>query len=119
MRREPALRAAHLKRSSKPRGSQAFRAAGDIRQSLHALRAHHLACSTVPTHGNSSFMAKVRRGGYVFLTWVGDHAPRHVDVYKDGELVPKWDLDNELPMRGTPSRRVLKYIRELREEGLL
>ncbi len=64
-------------------------------------------------------MGKVRRGGYVFLTWVGDHAPRHVHVYKDGELVLKWDLDNGLPMKGEPSRRVLRYIQELREEGLL
>lgn len=32
-------------------------------------------------------MGKVRRGGYVFLTWKGDHTPRHVHVYRDGRLV--------------------------------
>jgi len=38
-------------------------------------------------------VSKIRRGGYVFVTWVGDHPPRHVHVYRDGELVAKWDLD--------------------------
>lgn len=64
-------------------------------------------------------MSKVRRGGYVFLTWKGDHSPRHVHVYRDGLLVLKWDLENQKPMAGTPSRRVLALIRELDAEGLL
>jgi hypothetical protein len=34
-------------------------------------------------------MGKIRRGGYVFLTWRGDHTPRHVHVYHDGKLVLK------------------------------
>ncbi len=38
-------------------------------------------------------MAKVRRGGYIFLTWIGDHTPRHVHVYRDGKLIVKWDLE--------------------------
>ena len=45
-------------------------------------------------------MGKVRRGGYVFLTWKGDHTPRHVHVYRDGRLVVKWDLDSWQPMKG-------------------
>jgi hypothetical protein len=64
-------------------------------------------------------MTKVRRGGFVFLTWMGDHAPRHVHVYSDGALVVKWDLDNEKPMAGSPSRRVLDLIHQLDSEGLL
>ena len=39
-------------------------------------------------------MARIRRGGYIFITWIGDHSPRHVHVYRDGKLVVKWDLDN-------------------------
>jgi hypothetical protein len=64
-------------------------------------------------------MAKIRRGGYIFLTWIGDHTPRHVHVYRDGKLVVKWDLDNRLTMRGTITRRILKLIEELESEGLL
>jgi hypothetical protein len=64
-------------------------------------------------------MTKIRRGGYVFLSWVGDHAPRHVHVYRDGWFVLKWDLDNRRLMAGAPSRRVLALIHQLEGEGLL
>ncbi len=64
-------------------------------------------------------MAKIRRGGYIFLTWVGDHSPRHVHVYRDGKLVVKWDLDSRMPMVGEANRRILKLIEELEAEGLL
>ena len=64
-------------------------------------------------------MAKIRRGGCVFLTWKGDHPPRHVHVYRRGRLLVKWDLDNQMPMKGKASRRVIRLIRELQSEGLL
>ena len=64
-------------------------------------------------------MGKIRRGGYVFLCWKGDHPPRHVHVYRGGRLIVKWDLDNEKPMRGAASKRVLQLIRQLRAEGRL
>lgn len=64
-------------------------------------------------------MGKVRRGHYVFVSWVGDHAPRHVHVYRDGVLVVKWDLEGWRPMKGTASRRLLKLIEELEREGKL
>ncbi len=64
-------------------------------------------------------MGKLRRGGYVFLSWKGDHPPRHVHVYRDGRLVLKWDLDNKKPMKGKASRRVLELILELEAEGSL
>ncbi len=64
-------------------------------------------------------MGKIRRGNYIFLTWQGDHGPRHVHVYRDGKLVVKWDLENEKAMRGKPTKRVLSWIRKLQREGLL
>ena len=64
-------------------------------------------------------MTKVRRGGCVFLTWKGDHSPRHVHVYRDGMLILKWDLENRKPMAGGQSRKVLDLIRQLESEGLL
>lgn len=64
-------------------------------------------------------VSKVRRGGYVFLSWKGDHSPRHVHVYRDGQLVLKWDLEQGRPMAGTPSRRLIALIRELDVQGLL
>jgi hypothetical protein len=64
-------------------------------------------------------MGKVRRGGFVFITWKGDHAPRHVHVYRDGYPVVKWDLDSRKPMKGLASRRVRELIEELEAEGVL
>ena len=64
-------------------------------------------------------MSKIRRGGYVFLTWAVDHSPQHVHVYRDGKLVLKWDLDNQKPMAGRPSRKVIELIHQLEAEGLL
>jgi hypothetical protein len=64
-------------------------------------------------------VGKVRRGNYVFLTWKGDHTPRHVHVYRQGRLVVKWDLENRQPMRGRASARLLRLIRELEDEGAL
>jgi hypothetical protein len=40
-------------------------------------------------------------------------------VYRDGELVLKWDLDNGLPMAGRLTRKIQRIIEELREEGKL
>jgi hypothetical protein len=64
-------------------------------------------------------MGKIRRGGYVFLTWKGDHSPRHVHVYQDSALVVKWDLEHWKSMEGTPTRKILAIIRELESEGQL
>ena len=64
-------------------------------------------------------MGKVRRGGYIFLTWKGDHSPKHVHVYRDGRLIVKWDLENAKPMKGRISREILERIAELESEGLL
>ena len=64
-------------------------------------------------------MGKIRRGGYVFITWKSDHPPRHVHVYREGKLIVKWDLDNGKVMKGAVSAEVLRLIRELQAEGRL
>lgn len=62
---------------------------------------------------------KIRRGGFVFVTWIGDHAPRHVHVYRDGTLVVKWDLETDRPMQGHAPARVVALLDALRAEGAL
>ena len=64
-------------------------------------------------------MGKYRRGGYIFITWKGDHPPRHVHVYRDDRLIVKWDLDNQKAMKGTITRRISDLIADLESEGLL
>ncbi len=64
-------------------------------------------------------VTKVRRGNYVFLTWKGDHSPRHVHVYRDGKLLLKWNLDDSVPMKGKTDARLLQLIAALKKEGVL
>ena len=64
-------------------------------------------------------MGKLRRGGFIFVTWKGDHPPRHVHVYRDGRLVVKWNLEEQVAMKGEATDRVLRLIAELQEEGAL
>ena len=64
-------------------------------------------------------MGKVRLGGFVFVSWKGDHLPRHVHVYRDGKLIVKWDLENGKPMKGRAAGRIRALIAELESEGLL
>ena len=64
-------------------------------------------------------MGKLRRGGFIFVTWKGDHPPRHVHVYRDGRLVVKWNLDEQVAMKGKANVRILRLIAELQQEGAL
>jgi len=64
-------------------------------------------------------MGKVRRGGFIFVTWIGDHPPRHVHVYRDGKLIVKWDLENRQPMKGEATARLIELIDQLEAEGQL
>ena len=69
-------------------------------------------------HTRGTARLRGRRSGYVFITWNGDHPPRHVHVYRDGTLIVKWDLDNQQAMRSAATRRILA-IHELEAEGVL
>ena len=64
-------------------------------------------------------IGKVRRGGYVFLSYLSDHGPRPVHVYRDGRLTLKWDLDHGVAMKGKASPKLLDLIHQLHAEGKL
>ncbi len=65
-------------------------------------------------------MGRIRRGGYIFEFWVGDHPPRHVHVLKSGKLLARVELDEELtPMSGRINNRIRKILKKLKQEGVL
>ena len=64
-------------------------------------------------------MAKIRRGGYVFIARRSAHPPRHVHVYRNGRLIVKWDLENRTAMKGRASAKALELIEQLEAEGRL
>jgi hypothetical protein len=44
-------------------------------------------------------MGRIRRGGYTFVWWIGDHSPRHVHVFgKSGRLITRVNLETLRPM---------------------
>jgi len=64
-------------------------------------------------------MGRIRRGGYIFVTWKGDHSPLHVHVFKDDRLILKFNLEAMVPIDGKVTARILKLIKTLMKEGLL
>ena len=66
-------------------------------------------------------MGKVRRGGYVFEWWIGDHPPRHVHVSdSNGKLLGRMAVETMQPIDPwRPLRKVLEIIEELQKEGRL
>lgn len=65
------------------------------------------------------FESKIRRGNYTFVTWKGDHSPRHVHIYRDGRLMAKWNLDRGVLMEGRIDRRLRQILGDLVKEGKL
>ena len=66
-------------------------------------------------------MGKVRRHGYVLEWFIADHAPRHVHVYDNkGRHLGRLDVNRMAGVEGwTPDRKLIKFIRELQDEGRL
>jgi hypothetical protein len=66
-------------------------------------------------------MGKIRRGGYLFLWWIGDHAPRHVHVFDaKGHLLGRIAINTEEPLDDwNPPQKVLGIVRDLQNEGRL
>ena len=64
-------------------------------------------------------MGKIRRGGYVFISWVEDHDPKHVHVFKEGKEVVKWNLEARGAIEGKATNKIKNLIAELLREGKL
>lgn len=62
---------------------------------------------------------RIRRGGYVFIQWIGDHEPRPVHVYRDDRLVLRWDLEHWRAFEGEAPRRLVRILESLVDEGKL
>ena len=64
-------------------------------------------------------MGKVRRGGYVFEWWIGDHPPRHVHVSdSNGKLLGRVALETMRPLDDwKPPRKVVEIIQQLHQES--
>jgi hypothetical protein len=66
-------------------------------------------------------MGRIRRGGYIFISWIGDHPPRHVHVYDDdANFVTRMNLKTMHSMDVFKvDKRIVDLIRDLQQEGWL
>lgn len=64
-------------------------------------------------------MGRIKRGGYVFETWEGDHEPPHVHIYEDGHLVAKVKLEDLEVIKGEINSKIFCILVLLRKEGRL
>ncbi|MBI1870708.1 MAG: DUF4160 domain-containing protein [Chlamydiae bacterium] len=62
-------------------------------------------------------MGRIKRGGYIFEFWIGDHFPRHVHVFKNGKFLARVELDVHLTlMEGRITRQIRKILVALMKE---
>jgi len=66
-------------------------------------------------------MGRIRRGGYIFISWVGDHPPRHVHIYDDNaNFITRMNLETMQPMDVVKvDKGIVDIIRDLQTEGRL
>ena len=66
-------------------------------------------------------MGTVRRGGYIFERWIGDHPPRHVHISDgNGQLLGRVAVETMESLDDwKPPRKVVALIRQLQQEHRL
>jgi hypothetical protein len=66
-------------------------------------------------------MGRIRRGGYIFEWWAGDHPPRHVHVSdSNGKFIGRIAVDKLEPIEDwKPPKKVIELIRQLIVEDRL
>lgn len=66
-------------------------------------------------------MGKIRRGGFIFVWWLGDHNPKHVHVYSNKNVfLGRVIISTGKPMDAwIPDKTVIRIIHELQKEKRL
>jgi hypothetical protein len=59
-------------------------------------------------------MGRKRSGGFVFVTYKGDHPPLHVHIEQDGREIGRWDIENQKPMDNLKvSQKLRKALKQV------
>ena len=64
-------------------------------------------------------MGRIKRGGYIFEWWMGDHDPKHVHIYQDRREIAKVRIPDMLVLTGSVNRKLKKILKELITEDKL
>lgn len=60
-----------------------------------------------------------KAGGYIIQIYKTDHPPLHAHIFKDGELVGRFDLENMVFMEGSVERHEGRVLKALKTAGLV
>ena len=58
-----------------------------------------------------------KAGGFIFRSYIGDHSPLHVHIFKGSEFIGRWDIEHQRPMDDFALTRDLRNA--LRQTGYL
>lgn len=64
-------------------------------------------------------MGRIKRGGYLIEWWIGDHLPKHVHIYQDGQEIAKVQIPDMRILTGRLNKRLMKILKQLLAEGRL
>jgi hypothetical protein len=91
--------------------------------SLRALRSSAGSPRPEPVEGRASAVQSPIPASHgslkTLISWVGDHDPKHVHVFKEGKQVVKWNIEAQVAIEGKATKKIKKLIAELLREGKL
>lgn len=63
-------------------------------------------------------MGRIRRGGYIIESFIGDHRPRHVHIFDSkGRFLGRLDSVKMIGIEGwIPARKLLQTVQQLKDE---
>ncbi len=65
-------------------------------------------------------MGVKKAGGFIFITYPGDHPPAHVHIFDSrNRRVGRWDIENQCPIRGDEFPVTKRLRKALAEAGYL
>ncbi len=64
-------------------------------------------------------MGRIKRGGYLFEWWMGDHYPKHIHIYKNRKEIAKLRIPEMIILKGKLNKKLRKIIEKLINEKII
>lgn len=58
-------------------------------------------------------MGRIKRGNYLIEWWIGDHLPKHVHIYKNGNEIAKIQIPAMRILSGRMNKQLRKILKTL------
>jgi hypothetical protein len=64
-------------------------------------------------------LGRIKRGGYLFEWWMGDHYPKHIHIYKNRKEIAKIRIPEMIVLKGKVNKNLRKIIEKLINEKMI